>query len=73
MISNTEARKVIIETMAFESAISQSKKIISCLKARFEHLENWIWCTIYFEVHDHDDDTWIGDMILKVLKKYQIL
>lgn len=42
MIPESEARKIIIETLAFENANSQCKMIIGPLKARSASLEEWI-------------------------------
>ena len=41
-IPNSEARQIIIESLAFEYANSQCKRIIRPLKARSGPLEEWI-------------------------------
>ena len=41
MIPNSEARQIIIESLAFENANSQFKRIIRPLKTRSEPLEPW--------------------------------
>ena len=42
MIPNSEARQIIIESLAFENANSLCKRIIRPLKARSAPLEEWI-------------------------------
>lgn len=69
MISDSETKKIIIETMAFENASAQCKRIISSLKAGSALLEDQIQDTINIEAHGLNDDTWIGEVILRSLKK----
>ena len=62
---NSEARQIIIESLAFENASSLHKR---SLKARPAPLVEWIWDTINIEFHE-DDDAWIGEVISRGLRK----
>lgn len=42
MIPNSESRQIIIESLAFENAISQCKRVIRHLKARLALIQKWI-------------------------------
>ena len=42
MIPNSEARQIIIESLAFENASSLCKRIIRLLKVKLSSLEEWI-------------------------------
>ena len=68
MISNSEVRQIIIESLAFENANSLCKRIIRPLKARSAPLEEWIQDTINIASHEHDD-TWIKEVISRGLIK----
>ena len=58
MIPDSEARQIIIESLTFENASSQCKKIAMQLKAKSAPFEEWIRETNNIESHDHDD-AWI--------------
>ena len=67
-IPNSEARQIIVESLAFENANSLCKRISRPLKARSAPLGEWIWNTINIESHEHDN-TWIREVIFRGLKK----
>ena len=68
MIPNSEARQIIIESLAFENANSLCKKLIRPLKEKSAPLEEWIRDTIIIDSPDHDY-TWIGEVISRGLRK----
>ena len=68
MIPNSEVRWIIIESLAFENANAQHRRVIRPLKARWTPLEEWVWDTIDIESRDHND-VWIGEVISRGLKK----
>ena len=71
MISNSKARQIVAESLAFENANSQNKRIIRPLKVRSSSLEEWIQDTINSETHEHDD-AWIREVISRVLRKIEM-
>ena len=62
MIPNSEAKQIIIESLAFESVNSLCERVISLSKARSAPMEDWIRDTTNIESHEHDD-AWIGEVI----------
>lgn len=67
MVSDSEASKAIIESLAFENANAACKRIIRPLRARSAPMEDWIRETINVEADEHDD-TWVGEVISKGLR-----
>ena len=68
MIQNSEARQITIQSLAFENANSQCKRISRPLKARSAPLEEWIRDTNNIKSYDHDD-AWVGEEISRGLRK----
>ena len=68
MIPNSEARQIIIGSLAFNDANSQCKMIIGPLKARLAPLEEYTQDIIITESHDHDG-AWIGKVISRGLRE----
>ena len=68
MIPNSEARQVIIESLAFENVNSLCRRIMRLSKASSAPMEDWIQDIINIESHDHDD-AWTGEVISRGLRK----
>ncbi|XP_052568117.1 endogenous retrovirus group K member 10 Gag polyprotein-like [Peromyscus californicus insignis] len=67
MVPDSEASKIIIESLTFENANAACKTIIRPLKARSVPLEDWIRDTVNVEAHEHDD-MWVAEAISKGLR-----
>ena len=63
MIADTDARKIIIETIAYENTNPQCKRMIMALKAKSVHLEDWIFGIININAPEYDKDPWITEVI----------
>ena len=59
-VPDSEARRIIIETLAFENANAQCKRILRPLKARSAPIEDWIRETLNVDLYD---DNLVGQLI----------
>ena len=59
-VRDSEARRIIIETLAFENANTQCKRVLRPLKARSAPIEDWIRETMNVDLYD---DNLIGEFI----------
>lgn len=70
MISHSEVRQILVESLTFESGHSDGKRESRPLKARLAPIDEWIRITSDIGSHTFDD-TWTGEEISKNLKKNQ--
>ena len=61
-VPDSEARRIIIESLAFENANAQCKRILRPLKARSAPIEDWIRETINVNLYDNDDNL-VGELL----------
>ncbi|KAL6066104.1 hypothetical protein STEG23_017586 [Scotinomys teguina] len=62
-VSDTELRKLLTETLAFNNANTECKRILTPLKVRLAPLEEWIQYTNDIETFNDGNEAWIGETI----------
>ena len=55
-MTDSEARRVLIESLAFENANLECKKILGPLKVRSAPIDEWILHTMNVEIFDYSTD-----------------
>ena len=70
-MTDLEARQGLIESLAFENANLECKKILGPLKIRLAPMEEWILHTMNIETFDYNTESWLGEAISKGMKRHQ--
>lgn len=72
MISDPDARQILIGSLTFENTNVECKRVIRPLRAKSAPIEEWIRHTIDIGPHTSKNDTWIGELLSKNMWKNQI-
>ena len=70
-MTDPEARHVLIESLAFENANFEGKKILESLKVRSAPMNEWILHTINVETFDYSTEAWVGEAIFNGMRRHQ--
>ena len=71
-VTDPEARRILLESLAFENANTECKKITGPLRSRSAPMEEWIQHTMNIETFSYNDESWVGEAISKVMRRHQI-
>ena len=70
-VTDPEARQISLESLAFENANIEFKKIIGTLRSRSAPIDKWIQNTMNVETFGYNDDSWVGELISKAMRRPQ--
>ena len=70
-VTDPEARHVLIESLAFENANLECKKILGPLKVRSAPIDEWILHTMNVETFDYSTEAWVGEVISNGMRRHQ--
>ena len=70
-VTDPEARRILLESLAFENANTECKKIIGPLRSRSAPMEEWIQHTMNVEMFSYNDESWVGEAISKAMRRHQ--
>ena len=63
-------RQVLIESLAFENATLEWKKILGLLKDRSAPMDEWILHTMSIQKFNYNTESWVGEAIFKGMKRH---
>ena len=70
-VTDSEARHILIESLAYENANIESKWILGSLKIRSEPMNEWVLHTMNVETLDYGTEVWVGEAISNGKKRHQ--
>ena len=62
---------MLIESLAFENANLEFKKILGPLKVRSVPMNEWILPTMNIETFDSNTESWVREVISKEMRRHQ--
>ena len=71
-IPDPEARNIVIESLAYENANVECKRILGPLKIRSVPLDEWVLHTMNVDTFDYGNETWVQEAISKGKRRHQI-
>ena len=71
-IPDPEARNIVIESLAYENANVECKRILGPLKLRSAPLDEWVLHTMNVDTFDYGNETWVQEAISKGKRRHQI-
>ena len=71
-ITDPDVRQMLIESLAFENANLEYKKILGPLKVRSAPMDEWILHTMNIETFDYNTESWVGEAIFKGIRRHPI-
>ncbi len=70
-IPDPDTRRIMIETLAYENANVQCKRIVAPLKRRSASLEEWVLHTLDVDTFDYGTEAWVEEAISNGKRRYQ--
>ena len=70
-VTDPDARQVLIESLTFENANLECKKILGTLKVRPEPIDEWILLTVNIEAFNYNTEACVEEAISKGMKRHQ--
>lgn len=70
-VTDPESRRILLESLAFENANIECKKIIGPLKSRSAPMDEWIQHTMNVEAFSYNDEPWVGEAISTAMRRRQ--
>ena len=62
-VTDPAARHIIVESLAYENANIECKRILGPLKIRSAPMDEWVLHTMNVEILDYGTEAWVGKAI----------
>ena len=70
-ITDPEARRIIIQSLDYENANIECKRILGPLKIRLASLEEWVLYTMYVKTFDYRTEALVGEAIFNCKRRHE--
>ena len=70
-MTDPEARRILIESLAFANANLECKKILRPLEVRSAPIHEWILHTMKVETFEYSTEAWVGEAIYNDMRRHQ--